>query len=80
MEMVVEMDVVVDVVTKNNFGSLIVKVTVTSMQLQANLFLQILKRWWRHKPLSGRRLKQDEEYNQHEALVCHLDSDKNLID
>ncbi len=82
VEMVVLVEVVVDVVTKNNFGSLHVKVksTVTSMQLQANLFLQILKRWWRHKPLSGRSLKQDEEYNQHEALDRHLYSDKNLID
>jgi hypothetical protein len=32
MEMDVVVDVVVDVVTKNNFGSLHVKITVTSMQ------------------------------------------------
>jgi hypothetical protein len=38
MEMDVVVDVVVDVVTKNNFGSLHVKITVTSMQIQAYLF------------------------------------------
>jgi len=34
----VEVEVVVDVVTKNNFGSLHVIITVTSMQIQADYF------------------------------------------
>jgi hypothetical protein len=37
-----EVDVVVDVVTKNNFGSLHEKITVTKMQIQGYFILQIL--------------------------------------